>query len=147
METSSGEVEMSEEGVGKETGLAYGFKRWIPVGMEEALTRTRAALQGEGFGVLFELNLEEKLREKLGVEFRPYVILGACHPPIAYQALQMEEALGLLLPCNVIVYGAEGGSVVAAIDAAKMMSVVGNPKLEEAATEVNARLQRVIEKL
>ncbi len=97
--------------------------------------------------MLSEINITEKFKEKLGVEFRNYVILGACNPPIAYQALQEELGLGLLLPCNVIVYEDAGKCVVAAIDAAKMMSVVGNPKLESAATLVNEKLQRAIANL
>ena len=112
--------------------------------MEEALERTRAALQREGFGVLFEIDLDEKFREKLGVDFRRYKILGACNPSIAYQALQEEIGLGLLLPCNVIVYEEGGKSVVAAIDAQKMMGVTGNEKLAAAAGKVDEMLRRVI---
>lgn len=137
------------QGIGRENVgvLSYGFSRVLEVPFGEALERTRAALQANGFGVLFEIALDQKLKEKLGVEFKPYVILGACNPPIAYQALQEEMALGLLLPCNVIVYEEAGKSVVAAIDAGKMMSVVGNPKLEAPAGQVNEMLQRVIANL
>ena len=113
--------------------MEYGIGREFEATMEEALERTRAALQREGFGVLFEIDLDEKLREKLGVDFRRYKILGACNPAIAYQALQEEIGLGLLLPCNVIVYEEGGKSVVAAIDAQKMMGVTGNEKLAAAA--------------
>jgi uncharacterized protein (DUF302 family) len=129
------------------TSGGYGFSKALDVPFDEALERTREALQGEGFGVLSEINLKEKLKEKLGVDFRDYVILGACHPPLAYQTLQAETEIGLLLPCNVIVYEQEGRSVVAAIDAAKMMTVVGNPQLEAAAAEVNEKLRRVIDSL
>lgn len=125
----------------------YGMQKRLDVSMEQALERAREALKTEGFGVLFEIDMKEKLQEKLGVEFRDYRILGACNPPIAYQALQEELALGLLLPCNVIVYEDGGQSVVAAIDAQKMMSIVGNPKLDRAAQTVNEKLARVIEKL
>lgn len=137
------------QGIGRENVgvLSYGFSRVLEVPFGEALERTRAALQANGFGVLFEIALDQKLKEKLGVEFKPYMILGACNPPIAYQALQEEMALGLLLPCNVIVYEEAGKSVVAAIDAGKMMSVVGNPKLEAPAGQVNVMLQRVIANL
>lgn len=124
--------------------IEYGIGRELEASMDEALERTRASLQREGFGVLFELNLDEKLREKLGVDFRRYVILGACNPPIAYQALQAEPALGLLLPCNVIVYEEGAKSVVAAIDARKMMAVTGNEKLAAAAAQVDEMLGRVI---
>lgn len=124
--------------------IEYGIGRELEASMDEALERTRASLQREGFGVLFELNLDEKLREKLGVDFRRYVILGACNPPIAYQALQVEPALGLLLPCNVIVYEDGEKSVVAAIDARKMMAVTGNEELAAAAAQVDEMLGRVI---
>lgn len=126
--------------------MEYGISRELGVTVEEALERTRASLQREGFGVLFEINLDEKMKEKLGVDFRRYVILGACNPGIAYQSLQEEIGLGLLLPCNVIVYeGSEkGSSVVAAIDARKMMEVTGNAKLSGAAAQVNEMLERVI---
>lgn len=134
-------------GRGNVGALSYGFSRVLEVPFGEALERTRAALQANGFGVLFEIALDQKLKEKLGVEFKPYMILGACNPPIAYQALQEEMALGLLLPCNVIVYEEAGKSVVAAIDAGKMMSVVGNPNLEAPAGQVNVMLQRVIANL
>ena len=124
--------------------MEYGIGREFEATMEEALERTRAALQREGFGVLFEIDLDEKLREKLGVDFRRYKILGACNPAIAYQALQEEIGLGLLLPCNVIVYEEGGKSVVAAIDAQKMMGVTGNEKLAAAAGKVDEMLRRVI---
>ena len=124
--------------------IEYGIGRELEASMDEALERTRAALQREGFGVLFEIDLDEKLREKLGVDFRRYKILGACNPAIAYQALQEEIGLGLLLPCNVIVYEEGGKSVVAAIDAQKMMGVTGNEKLAAAAGKVDEMLRRVI---
>lgn len=110
----------------------------------------RAALKTEGFGVLCEIDLKEKLKEKLGVDFRNYVILGTCNPPLAYKTLQEEIDIGLLLPCNVIVYEADeaGKSVVATIDARAMLSVVGNnPRLEAVAAEVNERLERVVAQL
>lgn len=124
--------------------LPYGFSRTLDLTVAHAIERARAALQAEGFGVLFEINLSDKFAEKLQVEFRDYVILGACNPALAYQALQEEIGLGLLLPCNVVVYEQDGQSVVAAIDAARMMSVVGNPHLAAMATQVNESLQRVI---
>lgn len=130
-----------------EKTIDYGFSRKLNLSFTEAIERVKETLKAEGFGVLSEINITEKFKEKLGVEFRNYVILGACNPPIAHQALQEELGLGLLLPCNVVVYEDEGESVVAAIDAAKMMSVVGNPKLESAATLVNEKLQRAIANL
>lgn len=130
-----------------ETKIGYGFSRALDLPFEQAIERVRETLKAEGFGVLSEINIKEKMKEKLGVEFRDYVILGACNPPIAYQALQEELALGLLLPCNVVVYEENGQSVVAAIDAVKMMSIVGNPKLEAAAAAVNEKLSRAITNL
>lgn len=129
----------------------FGFSKTINLPYEEAVEKTRVALKDEGFGVLCEIDLKEKLKEKLGVDFRRYVILGACNPPLAYKTLQQELNIGLLLPCNVIVYEADeaGKSVVAAIDAGKMLSVVGanNATLDSVATEVNEKLNRVVAQL
>jgi uncharacterized protein (DUF302 family) len=125
----------------------YGFSRTVEVPFDEAIEKTRAALKEEGFGILSEIDIKEKLKEKLGVDFRRYTILGACNPPLAYKTLQEEINIGLLLPCNVVVYETDevGKSVVAAIDAKVMLSVVGNrPELDAVATEVNERLQRVV---
>ena len=123
----------------------YGFSKTIDVPYEEAIEKARAALKEEGFGVLTEIDIKEKLKEKLGVDFRRYVILGACNPALAYETLQEEIDIGLLLPCNVIVYEQDGRTVVSAVDAAKMLSVVGNPKLEATAGQVNEKLRRVID--
>ena len=131
--------------ISTETHHRYGIHRTVNLPYTEAVARTRQALQQEGFGVLFEIDMQAKLKEKLGVEMQPYVILGACHPPMAWQTLQEEIDIGLLLPCNVIVYEKGGHSVVAAIDASKMMSVVGNPKLEANAQHINEMLRRVVE--
>jgi uncharacterized protein (DUF302 family) len=128
----------------------YGFSKTLDVPYAEAVEKARAALKEEGFGVLSEIDMKEKLKEKLGVDFRNYVILGACNPPLAYKTLQQEINIGLLLPCNVIVYEADeaGKSVVAAIDARTMLSVVGdNATLDAVATEVNEKLKRVIAQL
>ena len=128
----------------------YGFSKTVDVPYEEAVDRVRAGLKEEGFGVLCEIDIKEKLKEKLGVDFRNYVILGACNPPLAYETLQQEINIGLLLPCNVIVYDADqaGKSVVAAIDARAMLSVVGdNASLDAVAAEVNERLKRVVARL
>lgn len=128
----------------------YGFSRTIDVSYEEAVKKTTAALKEEGFGVLCEIDIKEKLKEKLGVDFRRYIILGACNPPLAYKTLQEEINIGLLLPCNVVVYEADevGRCVVAAVDAQAMLSVVGtNPTLDSIATEVNEKLQRVVAQL
>jgi uncharacterized protein (DUF302 family) len=128
----------------KDTRIPYGFRRELDVPFEEAVRLTRDALATEGFGVLCEIDIKEKLKEKLGIDFRKYVILGACNPPLAFEALQEEIDLGLLLPCNVVVYEQDSRAVVGAIDAAKMMSVVGNEKLNKTAQLVNEKLRRVI---
>lgn len=128
----------------------YGFSRTLDVSYEEAVKKTTAALKDEGFGVLCEIDIKEKLKEKLGLDFRRYIILGACNPPLAYKTLREEINIGLLLPCNVVVYEADevGKSVVAAVDAKAMLSVVGsNPTLDSVATEVNEKLQRVVAQL
>jgi uncharacterized protein (DUF302 family) len=125
-------------------GLKYGFGKSLELPFETALQKTREALAAEGFGVLCEIDIKKKLKEKLGVDFANYIILGACNPPLAYGALQQEMNLGLLLPCNVVVYEKEGKTFVAAIDAVKMLSIVENSVLEATAQQVNAKLQKVI---
>ena len=97
--------------------------------------------------MLCEIDIHGKLKEKLGVDFRDYVILGACNPALAYEALQEEIGIGLLLPCNVVVYDDDGRTVVSAVDAARMLSIVGNPNLTSAADQVNEKLRRVIDNL
>lgn len=116
---------------------------------EEAVEKATAALKDEGFGVLTEIDVKNTLKQKLDAEFRPYVILGACNPPLAKQALDAELEVGTLLPCNVIVYEDEGGegSVVSAVEPMTMLGVVENPKLTPIADEVKERLRRVLESL
>ncbi len=135
----------SEQNHGLKIGYGYGRSVDLPFG--RAIERVTETLKEEGFGILSRIDIHEKLKEKLGVEFQNYAILGACNPPIAYRSLQIEPDLGLLLPCNVIVYEKEGRSVVAAIDAKKMLSVAGNRELEEAAEQINAKLRRAIDNL
>lgn len=127
--------------------VRYGFSKTVDLPYAEAVEKTRAALKEEGFGVLCEIDIKEKLKEKLGVDFRNYVILGACNPPLAYETLKQEINIGLLLPCNVIVYEDAGRTVVAAIDAARMLSVVKNPMLDSTASTVNDKLRRVVESI
>jgi uncharacterized protein (DUF302 family) len=127
--------------------IGYGYGRSFEMPLERAIERVQETLKEEGFGVLSRINIHEKLKEKLGVDFQNYVILGACNPPIAYQSLQMEPNLGLLLPCNVVAYEKEGRSVVAAIDAKKMLSIVENSALETAAGQVNEKLRRAIDRI
>ena len=122
----------------------YGFGLKVNLPYAEAVERTKAALKEQGFGVLTEVDIKQTMKEKRGVDFRPYVILGACNPPLAEQALATELDLGLLLPCNVVVYETEGGSIVQAMDPEPVLGLVGNPKLEPIAREVKARLQAAL---
>jgi len=127
--------------------ISYGFKTTVNASVEEAEERVRAALKEEGFGVLSEVNIATAFKAKLGIDFRPYKILGACNPPLAHQAITEEEDIGLLLPCNVIVYeGSEPGTaVVAALDPILQLGVAGRDDLAGLADDVAARLKRVIE--
>ncbi len=112
--------------------------------IDDVLARTREALAAEGFGVLTEIDVQATMKAKLDVDLEPYVILGACIPSLAYQALQAEPELGVLLPCNVVVYRADGRTRVSAVDAEQMLGMVGNPDLAPIGTEVAARLDRVL---
>jgi uncharacterized protein (DUF302 family) len=127
---------------------AYGFSKSVDVPYQEAVKNVTAALKGEGFGVLTEIDVKATLKKKLDIEFRPYVILGACNPPLAYRALTAEREIGLLLPCNVIVYEQDDGStVVSALNPMVALGVVDNPELEDVAAEVTKKLRWVIETL
>jgi uncharacterized protein (DUF302 family) len=129
------------------TNLNYGYGKQLDLPFAAAVQKAKESLKAEGFGVLCEIDIKEKLKEKLGVDFVNYLILGACNPPLAYGALQQEMNIGLLLPCNVVAYEREGGVFVAAVDAAKMLSVVGNPALTATADQVNQKLRRVIDNI
>ena len=122
----------------------YGYVARVDLPFEDAVARMEAGLKNEGFGVLCKIDIQAKLKEKLGVEFPRYVILGACNPPLAYQALQEEINLGLLLPCNAVVYERNGQVYVGVVDAEKMLSVVGNPGMEPMARDVNRKLRSVV---
>lgn len=124
----------------------YYFSKTVDLSFEEAIARVTEELKKEGFGVLTEIDVQATLKKKLDVDMRPYIILGACNPPFAHQALQTDNHIGLLLPCNVIVQDAgDGKTEVAAIDPVVSMSRVENQALEPLAQEVRAKLQRVIE--
>ena len=112
----------------------------------EAAERVRAELNNAGFGVLCEIDVQATLREKLGVEQEPYLILGACNPPLAHQALGAEPELGVLLPCNVVVYEKGGETQIAAVDPERMLSIVDNDQLAPVAAEIKARLAGVVER-
>jgi uncharacterized protein (DUF302 family) len=125
--------------------IEYGYVREVGLRFEEAVTKIEAALKTENFGVLSQIDIQAKLKEKLGVEFPRYVILGACNPAIAFQALQEEINLGLLLPCNAVVYEQGGRIHVGVVDATKMLSIVGNPAMEGMAQQVNEKLRRAVD--
>jgi uncharacterized protein (DUF302 family) len=125
-----------------------GLRTSLTLPYAQAVERVVAALKQEGFGVLTEIDVRATLKKKLGVDFRRYVILGACNPPLAYQALSANLEIGLLLPCNAIVYETDDGeSAVAIIDPVTMMTMADSPELAAVAHEARARLARVIESL
>jgi uncharacterized protein (DUF302 family) len=121
----------------------YGYRVRLDRPYEEAVQQVTDALKEEGFGILMEIDVQATLKKKLDVDFRRYVILGACNPPLAHRALSRDLEVGLLLPCNVIVYEEDGGSVVSIVDPAAMLRVANNPELEPIAAEAKERLQRV----
>ena len=126
----------------------FGIRKELRATYDEALARVPAALKSEGFGVLTEIDIQGTLKQKLGVDFRRYRILGACNPPLAHEALQAELEVGLMLPCNVVVYeGDDGKAVVLAIDPTRTMAATGNPKLAELAEAVKQKLTRAVAKL
>lgn len=123
----------------------YGIKTTVGLDYHGAITKVTEELKKEGFGVLTEINVKETLKLKLGIDFRNYIILGACNPPFAHEVLQAEKDIGLLLPCNVIVYEEDDGRViVAAMDPSAALGLVGNPAIQSVADEVKACLERVI---
>lgn len=125
----------------------YGLSTVVGAPYEQAVERVREALAGEGFGVLSEIDVAATLKKKLDVDFRPYVILGACNPPLAHRGLTAERDLGLLLPCNVVVYAGDDArqTVVAAMDPEAALELTANPEVTEVAREVKVRMRRVLE--
>jgi uncharacterized protein (DUF302 family) len=124
---------------------AYGDVRATNMNFDQAVARMEAALKDEGFGVLCQIDIQGKLKEKLGIEFPKYVILGACNPPLAHHALQQDTNLGLLLPCNAVVYERGGQVYVGTIDAVRMLSITERPELENVAREANQKLGRALD--
>lgn len=123
----------------------YGFGTRLDLPFDEAVERTKDALKTEGFGILTTIDVRATMREKLDVEFEPYVILGACNPQLAHRALLVEHEIGLLLPCNVVIHAHDGASMVAIADPAKMLGIVGdNAELQAIADEAAQRLRRVV---
>jgi uncharacterized protein (DUF302 family) len=124
--------------------MNYGFSKILDMPFEKAVERVTAELKKEGFGVLTSIDVKETLKQKINVDFKKYTILGACNPPIAHKALQEEEELGLLLPCNVIVYEKENRTNVSFFDPMVMTWVIDNDNMKPIATEVKEKLQKVL---
>lgn len=126
----------------------FGIRRELETSYEAVLARLPEALKAEGFGVLTEIDVQRTLRQKLGVDFRRYTILGVCNPPFAHQALEAELEAGLLMPCNVVVYETdEGRAVVVAVDPTKSVAAAGHPELGALATSVKEKLVRALARL
>lgn len=124
--------------------MTYGFSRTVPHSVEAAIARVTDELQKEGFGVLTTIDVKETMKKKLGIDFPKYVILGACNPPLAHRALQAEEQIGLLLPCNVIVYEKEGTTTVGVFDPMLMSVLLENESIRPIAEAVREKLERVL---
>ena len=128
--------------------MSYYFAQTLRSSFDDAVAKTTAALKEERFGIITEIDVKETLKRKLDVDFRRYKILGACNPKLAHEALKLEDKVGTMLPCNVIVQELGSGQVeVAAIDPVASMQAIGNPELEKKAQTVRQKLQQVIERL
>ena len=125
----------------------YGYSKQFNIPFEEAVEKTIEALKKEGFGVLTDIDVKKTLKEKINVDFKQYRILGACNPKLAHKALQGEEEIGLLLPCNVIVYKKDEGVVVSALRPTALFALVDNPDVESLAEEVEVLMRHVIDSL
>ncbi len=129
-----------------QVGSTYSVSASTDLSFKDAVVRVREELAAEGFGVLCEIDVQATLKQKLGTDREPYLILGACNPPLAHRALEAEPELGVLLPCNVVIYQDNGQTHIAAVDAEQMLSIVGNDELAPTATEVRRRLAAVVER-
>lgn len=128
--------------------MSYYLATTLPVPFDRAIEMTEAALKDQGFGVISRIDMKEALKTKIGVDFRPYIILGACNPTLAHEALKLEDKVGTMLPCNVVVQAkGEDSTEVAAIDPVASMQAIDNPALKQAAAEVQGRLRKVISQL
>jgi uncharacterized protein (DUF302 family) len=128
--------------------MDYYFTKTLATSFDEAIQRVTDALKTEGFGIISEINMHDKFKEKLGVDFKKYRILGACNPGYAYKAVQLEEKIGTMLPCNIIVIDKQDGTTeVSAVNPVASMMAIHNPALEPIAGEVTEKLRRVIEGL
>ena len=128
--------------------MSYYFSKIVTLGFEDTVKRTVEALKREGFGIITEIDVKDTLKKKLNIDFRDYRILGACNPTLAHEALQIEDKVGTMLPCNVVVQDVSGGRTeVAAIDPVASMQAIENPSLKQAAACVQAKLKKVIDGL
>ena len=127
--------------------MHYGFSKTVDLSFEDTINKVTEELKKEGFGILTTIDVKDTLKNKIDVDFKKYTILGACNPPLAHKALQAEEEIGLLLPCNVIVYEKEGKSAVSVFDPSLMTKVVENENLNPIAEEVKEKLQRVFDSI
>lgn len=128
--------------------MDYYIAKFVDLSFDDAIDTVTARLKDEGFGVLTEIDVKETLKKKIDVDFRKYRILGACNPKLAHRALQSEDKVGVLLPCNVVVQEHDSGQVeIAAMDPLGAMEAIGNPALTELATEVRKRLERILDAL
>jgi uncharacterized protein (DUF302 family) len=128
--------------------MAYYFSKVLPIGFDEAIKRTTEVLKDAGFGIITEIDVKSTFKKKIGVDFRDYRILGACNPKLAHDALTIEDKVGTMLPCNVVVQDVGAGETeVAAIDPVASMQAIDNPKLRQAAERVQALLKQVVERL
>jgi len=125
--------------------MRYGISKIVNLSYEQAVKKVTEELKKEGFGVLTTIDVKDTLKKKLNLDFRKYVILGACNPPLAHKALEAEEEVGLLLPCNVIVYEKGHETVVSAFDPQVMAKIIENPAVDSVADEVKTRIRRVID--
>jgi uncharacterized protein (DUF302 family) len=128
-------------------GTRYALTGETTLSLPDAVARVRDELKVEGFGVLTEIDVQATLKEKLDIDGEPYIILGACNPQLAHQALEAEPDLGVLLPCNVVVYERAGVTHVSAVDAERMLSIVENDDLQHVAADVRARLAAVVDRV
>lgn len=124
--------------------MNYGISKKVDLNFEETIERVKSELKKEGFGILTEIDVKKTLKEKLDIDYGNYLILGACNPPFAYKALQAEKEIGLLLPCNVIVYVENGNTFISAINPSEAMGMISNGKLREISEEIGEKLKKVV---
>jgi uncharacterized protein (DUF302 family) len=127
--------------------INYGFVKKLDTGFDQAVEQVTESLKKEGFGILTTIDVKEKFKEKLGIDFKKYLILGACNPANAHQAIEAEENIGLMLPCNVIVYEKDGKVIVAAIKPTIAMKMIKNEPLSKIAEKVETKIKRVIDSI